>query len=89
MHVKFPPDSRTTRVSDDTILDLTADEDHPEGHAIERDGPDDDRAIQVTQELGDHLVEAWGFESTSTGSTTTVTDTSESDDEAAASGGDA
>lgn len=78
MYVTFPPDSRTTRVLDDTILELTAtdgdpddpDDDGEPGHAIERDGPDDDRALQVKRELGEHLIDEWGFaeRSSTTGS---------------------
>ena len=102
MYVNFPPASRTTRVDDERIRDLTAAADTPDGHAVERDGPEDESAMQVTQELGEYLMGEWGFvehdnetddERDTARSTldTSTTDTSASDDEATAStdGGDA
>lgn len=84
MYVQFPPDSQTTRVDDDTIRELTATDDEPDGHAVERDSPDDDSAIQVTAELGEHLIEQWGFVEHSE-----TTDTAETNDEITVSSGGA
>jgi len=91
MYVQFPPESSTTRVDDDTIRELTADEDDPDddGHPITRDGPDDDSAIQVTQALGEHLIDQWGFVENGETDTNTTTDTAETTDEATASTEDA
>jgi len=66
MYVNFPPDVATTRIDDDRIRDLTADEDNPEGHAIARDSPSEDSALQVTRELGEYLIDRYGFEEHST-----------------------